>query len=153
MTLTGVGGTGKTRLALEAATHELGRFPDGVWVVELAALTEASATPFVIGEAVGAVQQDGLSMVESLARSLAVRQLLLVLDNCEHLLEEVASLVGVLLARCPELVVLATSREGLAVRGERIVAVPSCNGTRPWRCSPCAQLRRVPSWANATNAT
>ena len=64
-------------------------------------------------------------MVESLARSLAVRQLLLVLDNCEHLLEEVASLVGVLLARCPELVVLATSREGLAVRGERIVAVPS----------------------------
>ena len=125
VTLTGVGGTGKTRLALEAATHELGRFPDGVWVVELAALTEASATPFVIGEAVGAVQQDGLSMVESLARSLAVRQLLLVLDNCEHLLDEVASLVGVLLARCPELVVLATSREGLAVRGERIVAVPS----------------------------
>ena len=64
-------------------------------------------------------------MVESLARSLAVRHLLLVLDNCEHLLEEVAGLVGVLLARCPELVVLATSREGLAVRGERIVAVPS----------------------------
>jgi class 3 adenylate cyclase len=125
VTLTGVGGTGKTRLALEAATHELGRFSDGVWVVELAALTEASATPFVIGEVVGAVQQDGLSMVESLARSLAVRQLLLVLDNCEHLLEEVAGLVGVLLARCPELVVLATSREGLAVRGERIVAVPS----------------------------
>ena len=125
VTLTGVGGTGKTRLALEAATHELGRFTDGVWLVELAALTEGSATPFVVGDVVGAVQQDGLSMIESLVRSLSSRNVLLVLDNCEHLLDEIADLVGTLIARCPQLVVLATSREGLAVRGERILAIPS----------------------------
>ncbi len=125
VTLTGVGGTGKTRLALEVAALELGRFVDGVWLVELAALTEGSATPFVVAEAVGAVQQDGLPMTESLARSLSSRNLLLVLDNCEHLLDEVAHLVGTLVVRCPGLVVLATSREGLAVRGERILALPS----------------------------
>lgn len=125
VTLTGVGGTGKTRLALEVAALELGRFVDGVWLVELAALTEGSATPFVVADVVGAVQQDGLSMIESLVRSLSSRNLLLVLDNCEHLLDEVAQLVGTLVVRCPGLVVLATSREGLAVRGERILALPS----------------------------
>ena len=83
VTLTGVGGTGKTRLALEVAALEVGRFVDGVWLVELAALTEGSATPFVVADAVGAVQQDGLSMIESLVRSLSSRNLLLVLDNCE----------------------------------------------------------------------
>ena len=125
VTLTGVGGTGKTRLAVEAASVEVGRFSDGAWLVELAGVSEAAAVPFVVADAVGAVQHDGLTMAESLVRSLSARGALLLLDNCEHLLDAVAELVATIVVRCPDLVVLATSREGLAVRGERILAIPS----------------------------
>jgi predicted ATPase len=125
VTLTGVGGTGKTRLALETAASMLDRFPDGVWLVELAPVSEAQAVPFVVGTVVGAVQQPGKSMLESLAVALATETVLLVLDNCEHLLDQVALLVSALESRCRAVTILATSREGLGVRGERLMAVGS----------------------------
>jgi predicted ATPase len=125
VTLTGVGGTGKTRLALEAAASVLDQFPDGVWLVELAPVSEAQAVPFVVGAAVGAVQQPDKSMLESLTAALASQTVMLVLDNCEHLLDQVAVLVGALESRCRGVTILATSREGLGVRGEHLMAVGS----------------------------
>jgi predicted ATPase/class 3 adenylate cyclase len=125
VTLTGVGGTGKTRLALEAAGVVLDQFPDGVWLVELAPVSEAQAVPFVVGAAVGAVQQPDKSMLESLAAALATQTVLVVLDNCEHLLDPVATLVAALEARCRGVTILATSREGLGVRGEHLMAIGS----------------------------
>jgi predicted ATPase/class 3 adenylate cyclase len=125
VTLTGVGGTGKTRLALEAAAGVLDRFPDGVWLVELAPVSEVQAVPFVVGAAVGAVQQPDKSMLESLAAALATQTVLLVLDNCEHLLDQVAILVAALESRCRGVTILATSREGLGVRGEHLMVVGS----------------------------
>jgi hypothetical protein len=112
VTLTGVGGTGKTRLALEAAAAVLDQFRDGVWLVELASVSEAQAVPLVVGAAVGAVQQPEKSMFESLARALATQTVLLVLDNCEHLLDQVATLVTTLESRCRGVTILATSRRG-----------------------------------------
>lgn len=125
VTLTGVGGTGKTRLALEVAARVAPEFDDGVWLTELAPVGEPGAVGFVVADVVGAVQQSGEPVVESLVTSLRHRELLLVLDNCEHLLDEVAELVEAIMASCAGVRVLATSREGLALRGEHIVAVPS----------------------------
>ena len=125
VTLTGVGGTGKTRLALEAAAAVLDQFTDGVWLVELAPVSEAQAVPFVVGAAVGAVQQPGKSMLASLTAALATQNVLLVFDNCEHLLDQVAELVSALETRCRRVTVLATSREGLGLRGEHLMTVRS----------------------------
>lgn len=125
VTLTGAGGIGKTRLAVEAAHGLLSEFVDGVWLVELAPVSEAAAVPFVVGTAVGVVPQPGKSMLESLVASLAKRNLLLILDNCEHLIDEVADLVSVVESRCSGVTVLATSREGLGLRGERLLEVRS----------------------------
>jgi hypothetical protein len=127
VSLTGVGGSGKTRLALEAAAFLLPRYPDGVWLVELAPLSEPDAVPFVVGDVVGAAQQPGLSMLDSLVGALTYRRMLLVLDNCEHLLGAVADLVVAVESRCAGVAVLVTSRAGLGVRGEQIMAVPSLN--------------------------
>jgi predicted ATPase len=125
VTLTGVGGVGKTRLALQVAAEVLPRFRDGAWLCELAAVRD----PAEVGAAVAGVFQvaarAGLSLVESLVAFLADQELLLVLDNCEHVLRPVASLVTTLEVACPKARVLATSREGLSVRGEQIWAVPS----------------------------
>ncbi|HEX8983335.1 MAG TPA: LuxR C-terminal-related transcriptional regulator [Ktedonobacterales bacterium] len=124
VTLTGPGGTGKTRLALRVAASELAAFPDGVWLVELAPI----ATPELVAETIAKVAHvtgDGAApLLEALAHGLAKMRLLLVLDNCEHLLGECARIVAYLLARCPALAVIATSREPLAIGGERVVRVP-----------------------------
>jgi predicted ATPase len=129
VTLTGVGGTGKTRLALGTAASVLDQFPDGVWLVELAPVSEAAAVPFVVGATVGAVQQPDKSMLESLAAALATQTVLVVLDNCEHLLDEVALLVSMLESRCRGVRILATSREGLGARGEHLMAIGSLSAT------------------------
>ncbi|HMA34457.1 MAG TPA: AAA family ATPase [Chloroflexia bacterium] len=123
VTLTGPGGTGKTRLALQAALAETGRFAGGVWLVELAALGQPGLVAETIAAALALPDRPGLALADRLAALLAARPRLLVLDNCEHRLDECARLAAELLARCPGLTILATSREALGLGGECIMQV------------------------------
>jgi predicted ATPase/class 3 adenylate cyclase len=131
VTLTGVGGVGKTRLALQAAARMLPRYREGAWLVELAPVRDPDGVPSALAVVFGVSVRFGMTLQESLAEFLRTKQLLLVLDNCEHLLEPVAELVEFLLHGCAGLVVLATSREGLAIDGERILPVPSLPSPSP----------------------
>src|SRR4029077_12870858 len=125
VTLTGVGGVGKTRLALEVATHLADDFPDGVWVFELAAVADPAAVPDAVGAVLGITQQPGKSVGESVASALEGRSRLLVFDNCEHVVDSVADLVAAILAASATVKVLATSREGIGVADEQLWRVPS----------------------------
>jgi predicted ATPase len=125
VTLTGIGGTGKSRLAAEAACRLAPAFADGGWLVELAPVTRAEAVPCIVADLIGAVQQPGKTIVQSVVDSLRHRSLLLVLDNCEHLLDAVAELVAAVSTQCAAVRVLATSRESLAIRGERVIRLQS----------------------------
>jgi predicted ATPase len=125
VTLTGVGGVGKTRLALEVARHLADEFRDGVWVFELAAVTDPAAVPDAVAAVMGIVQQPGRSVSESVAAALEGRSRLLVFDNCEHVVDSVADLVEAILAASSTVKVLATSREGIGVADERLWRVPS----------------------------
>jgi predicted ATPase/transcriptional regulator with XRE-family HTH domain len=118
VTVTGPGGAGKTRLAGQVAGRVAGRFADGAWLVELAPVREAGQVPAVVAAALGVRDLPGVPAAEALARVLARRQLLLVLDNCEHVIRAAAELCAGLLAACDDVRVLATSREPLAVAGE-----------------------------------
>jgi non-specific serine/threonine protein kinase len=120
-----VGGTGKTRLSLQVAADSLDQFPDGVWFVELAALTDPSIIPGTILSAAGVPEQRGMTVQQLLLDYLREKKLLLMLDNCEHLIEACARLTGTLLSNSPALNILATSREALGVAGEMIWQVPS----------------------------
>lgn len=125
LTLTGAGGCGKTRLALELAGRRAGEFAGEVWAVELAGLRDGELIGPAIAQALGTRIASGRPPELALAEHIGARRLLLLLDNCEHLVGAVARLVGQLLARCPGLVVLATSREPLRVPGEVSWRVPS----------------------------
>ena len=125
LTLIGAGGCGKTRLALESAAGALERFPDGAWLVELAALEDAALLASTVASSLGLLDRPGLAPVEVLREHFEERHALVVLDNCEHLIEASATLVGTLLRSCPGLVVLTTTREPLAVPGELTYRVPS----------------------------
>jgi predicted ATPase/DNA-binding SARP family transcriptional activator len=140
VTLTGPGGCGKTRLALEVAGQLVEAYPDGVWLVEFAALAEAALVPWSLATALGVVEQPGQSLIITLAEFLRPRHLLLVLDNCEHLIEACATLATALLRACPHLRLLATSREGLEVAGERTHLVPSLTTPDPTHLPPLADL-------------
>ena len=127
VTLTGVGGVGKTRLAVEVADRAAQDFPDGVWFVGLAQLGDGSALPRTVLSEVGMEGAVG-EPVEVLGSVIGSNRMLLVLDNCEHVIAEAGDLVDDLLDRCEALAVLATSREGLAISGEHLVAVPPLSG-------------------------
>jgi predicted ATPase/class 3 adenylate cyclase len=124
VTLVGVGGVGKTRLALQTAAEMLDHYRDGAWLVELAPILDAAELTEGVA-AVFSVSPQASGWRAALTDALRGRQMLLVLDNCEHVLDEAASLVQALLSSCPELTVLATSREALGVAGEVTWPVPS----------------------------
>jgi predicted ATPase/DNA-binding SARP family transcriptional activator/DNA-binding CsgD family transcriptional regulator len=125
LTLTGTGGCGKTRLALEVARDLVGTYPDGVWLVELAPLSEGALVPQVVAGTLGAQEQPGHPVLENLLDALRDKEALLILDNCEHLIDAAARLADALLDNCPCLRMLATSREPLGVMGELGWLVPS----------------------------
>jgi predicted ATPase len=124
LTITGAGGAGKTRLALELASRAVGSEPDGVWLVEFAPLADAASLAPAIGHVLGLVEHPGRSSTDSLVDQLAQRKLLLLLDNCEHLVGAVAGLAERLLQGCPGVAIVATSREPLGVPGEVSWRVP-----------------------------
>ena len=124
VTLTGVGGVGKTRLALRAAAELARAFPGGVWLVRLDQLRDEALVAQAVAGALGLQDRAGYSPEAALAEYLAGRQLLLVLDNCEHLVDAVAKLADLLLRAAAGLRVLATSREALIIDGEMVLPVP-----------------------------
>ena len=125
VTLTGVGGVGKTRLAVEVAARRADEFPDGVWFFDLAAVADPAAVPDAVAAVLGIIQQPGKSVSESVASALEGRVRLLLLDNCEHVVDSVADLVEAILAASATVTILATSREGLGVSEEQLWRVPS----------------------------
>jgi predicted ATPase/class 3 adenylate cyclase len=125
VTLTGVGGVGKTRLATEVAGQLADEFPDGVWVFELAAVSDPAAVPDAVAAVLGITQQPGKSVSESVATALEGRVRLLVFDNCEHVRDAAADLAEAILAHSATVRILATSREGLGVADEQLWPVPS----------------------------
>ena len=123
VTLTGAGGAGKTRLALQVAGKD--EFVGAAWYVDLAPISEPEVVPVAVARALGLPDQPGRSTMETITRSTGSRQMLLVLDNCEHLLDATADLVEEVLGACPNVTLLATSREPIGVNGEFIFRVPS----------------------------
>src|SRR5215217_4736193 len=124
LTLTGAGGSGKTRLALETAKDLISAYQDGVWLVELAPLSEEDLVPQAVAKALGVPERPGEPLSDTLADALRGKGLLLIMDNCEHLIEATAHLADALLNGCPKLRILATSREPLGVGGEVLWQVP-----------------------------
>jgi predicted ATPase len=125
VTLTGVGGVGKTRLAIQVAAELLPHFRDGAWLCELASATDSDALEQVVVAALGITPRAGTTLRGSIVEYLAAKQLLIVLDNCEHLLDGAGILAEALLRDCPGVTILATSREGLGVEGEHLRVVRS----------------------------
>jgi predicted ATPase/DNA-binding transcriptional regulator YiaG len=125
LTLTGHGGTGKTRLALQAATALLASFPDGVWWVELAPLTDLALIPQAVAAVLGLKEEPDRPLLATLIHHLRGKRALLILDNCEHLIQASAQFAEAVLRGCPHVRLLDSSREMLGVAGERALVVPS----------------------------
>ena len=134
MTLTGFAGVGKTRLALRVASDLVTNYPHGVWVAELGALSDPALVPETVAMALDVPEQPGRALAETLKTYLRAKNILIVLDNCEHLVSACAELAGALLRSCPNLRILATSREPLGVSGEVIWRVPPLSN--PTSASP-----------------
>jgi predicted ATPase/DNA-binding SARP family transcriptional activator/DNA-binding CsgD family transcriptional regulator len=125
LTLTGAAGSGKTRLALEAGRELIGSYPDGVWFVELAALSNPELVHRAVAATLGVYEQPDRSPTATLVHALRTKKSLLILDNCEHLIDRVACGVDTLLSTCPRLRIMTTSREALGIAGEARLVVPS----------------------------
>ncbi|MGK2317940.1 LuxR C-terminal-related transcriptional regulator [Gordonia rhizosphera] len=131
VTITGPGGVGKTRLALQVAHRTARSFPGGVWFVELADVTDPAAIALVIAESMKIADQSSTDTVGVVLRHLSDRRALVILDNCEHLVDAVAGLASALVKRAPDLRIILTSREPLAVAGEHVVSVPPLSVPEP----------------------
>ncbi|MFC0448573.1 LuxR C-terminal-related transcriptional regulator [Rhodococcus jostii] len=143
VTLTGIGGVGKTRIALRVATDSQRAFTDGVWLIELSELSDPELVTGVVSAVLGLRNQSAGAPLVHLTDYLADKQVLLVLDNCEHQLEAVAALADAVLRTCPGVRILATSREPLRLSGEAVVRVPPMSAPDPRRAS---SLRGLPSY-------
>jgi predicted ATPase/class 3 adenylate cyclase len=142
VTLTGAGGCGKTRLSLQIGADLSEKFSDGIWIVELASLTDSSLVAQAIASSLSVREQEGRSIINVLLDYLQTKELLLILDNCEHVLAECARIVNALLRRCPKLHILASSRESLNIAGE--VTYPILPLPLPdLRSSPATQPERI----------
>ena len=161
VTLTGVGGVGKTRLALEVAGRLVDEFPDGVWFFELAAVTDPAAVPDAVAAVLGITQQPGKTVSESVASALEGSVRLLVFDNCEHVLDAAADLIEAILAASATVKIMATSREGLGIADEQLWPVPVAGRRLPaptpprWPCSSNgpSTFRRGSRWPTPARRT
>jgi non-specific serine/threonine protein kinase len=147
LTLSGMGGCGKTRLALEVARGAMSQYFDGTWLVELGPLAQPQLLPQAVAQVLGVKEEPNRRLIETITAHLKAKNLLLVLDNCEHLLQASAELAATLLAACPELTILAASREGLGISGEVIFPVPPLGAPPSGRALSLAELGQVESVA------
>ena len=140
LTLTGAGGCGKTRLSCQVGSQVLEDFPDGVWLTELASLADPALLPQALASALKIREQPARHLTETISEYLAPKTVLLILDNCEHLLTGCAQLVDNLLRACPKLRILTTSREALGVTGEMVHQVPGLSFPDPEKLTSPDQL-------------
>ncbi|MEP6638282.1 MAG: tetratricopeptide repeat protein [Chloroflexota bacterium] len=145
LTMTGPGGTGKTRLAIEASSARIGDYRDGVWLVELAAISDPALVIQAIADVFDIREWQAEPYIELVVEHLADRQILLVLDNCEHLVDACATVAETLLRGCPELRILATSRQALRIPGEVVFRVPSLPIPDPEAIVDVAELAPIDS--------
>lgn len=133
LTLAGSGGSGKTRLGLQIAADVLELFPDGVWLIELAGLRDAEMVTHAVAQALNVQEQGTEGILAQLTNSLRLKTMLIILDNCEHLLDASAGIAATLIRSCPEIKILATSREALGIAGEQLFRVPPLSLPDPKR--------------------
>jgi hypothetical protein len=145
VTLLGTGGLGKTRLSLQAAADVLDDYPDGVWLVELAPVADARMVPHAIASVLGVKEETGHPVLEALAKAVKDRLLLIILDNCEHLLQACAETSVELLQAGPQMKILATSREPLNVAGENTYPLPALAVPDPQQKIPPSALSDFPA--------
>ena len=124
VTVTGVGGVGKSRIAIQVALDIVRRFPDGAWLCELATATDDEGLAQVVAATLGVLARPAFTLAASIIDALRLRELVLVLDNCEHIVEAVGRLAEGLLRECPGVRILATSREALGIAGEQVWPLP-----------------------------
>src|SRR5579871_3380539 len=142
LTLTGSGGSGKSRLALQVAAEALEQFPEGVWLVELAALSDPALVPHTVASILRIREQAGKTLIHSLVETLKTKHMLLLLDNCEHLLVACAQLADALVRACPNVKILASSREALGIAGEQTYRVPTLSLPDPQQAANVASVSR-----------
>src|SRR5579871_984837 len=123
ITLSGVGGVGKTRLAIEVGAEVAGEFPDGVWMIELASVGDPASVPAAVATVLGITPQGEAALIDTVAEALAGRRLLLVVDNCEHVLAAARSAIETILERSTDVRIITTSREALGIAGEILLTV------------------------------